>query len=201
MIRVLAVALVAVALFASGAFAQTYRLQPGDTIEVSVLEDPALNRQALVRPDGRISLPLAGTLTAAGRTPEQVQAAIQERLSRDFVTPPTVTVALVNVAPADAALADETAAEPAVVYVLGEVAAPGAYQLERPADVLQVLALSGGVGVFAARDRIQVRRRDAWGETVILFDYDGVESGAVPSARVTVRDGDVIIVPERGLFD
>lgn len=177
--------------------AQDYLLQPGDRIEVSVLEDPGLNRTVLVRPDGRISLPLAGTITAGGQTPEAVQAAIRRALSRQFVQPPTVTVAL-------AALADPAAvaaAGGATVYVIGEVNRPGALTVTLPIDVLQALALAGGPGIFAARQRIQVRRRGSSGETVLLFDYDMIEEGLVPSAEIALADGDVIVVPERRLFE
>jgi polysaccharide export outer membrane protein len=177
--------------------AQTYLLQPGDRIEVSVLEDPGLNRAVLVRPDGRISLPLAGTIVAGGQTPEAVEAAIRRALSRQFVQPPTVTVALVSVAD-PAAVA---AAGSATVYVIGEVNQPGALNVTLPIDVLQALALAGGPGTFAARQRIQVRRRGAGGETVLLFDYDMIEDGLVPSAEIALADGDVIVVPERRLFE
>jgi polysaccharide export outer membrane protein len=177
--------------------AQTYLLQPGDRIEVSVLEDPGLNRAVLVRPDGRISLPLAGSIMAGGQTPEAVEAAIRRALSRQFVQPPTVTVALVSVAD-PAAVA---AAGSATVYVIGEVNQPGALNVTLPIDVLQALALAGGPGTFAARQRIQVRRRGAGGETVLLFDYDMIEDGLVPSAEIALADGDVIVVPERRLFE
>jgi polysaccharide export outer membrane protein len=84
---------------------------------------------------------------------------------------------------------------------MGEVGAPGRYDLERPVDVLQALAIAGGPGAFAARNRIQVRRQAADGERVMLFDYESLEDGATPRQLVELRDGDVIIVPERGLFD
>jgi polysaccharide export outer membrane protein len=196
MIRALAIAALALVLQAQTLLAQDYLIQAGDVIQVSVLEDSTLDRQVLVRPDGRISLPLAGSLEAAGRTPEALQATIRSRLGRDFVTPPTVTVSLVSVAEPD-----EEEEGTVVVYVLGEVVAPGAYQVQQPAHILQALALSGGVDVFAARDRIQLRRSGADGETTFLFDYEAIEDGATPSGGLALRDGDVIIVPERGLFN
>ena len=201
MIRALVLALVAFCLVAPQASAQAYRLKPGDTITVNVLEDPSLNQTVLIRPDGRISLALAGSLEAAGRTPEALQSAIRSALGRDFVTPPTVTVGLASVAPEGEEQATAAGARLVSIFVLGEVRAPGAYEVEAPIDILQALALSGGPDVFAARDRIQIRRRDESGQTLILYDYDGVESGAVPTQSVELRDGDVVIVPERGLFD
>lgn len=184
----------------SAAIAQSqddvYRLIAGDQITVSVLEDPGLNTTVLVRPDGRISLPLAGTLQAEGLTPEALQAAIRRALAGSFIEAPTVTVSLVGLGE-DAELAR-------TIYVLGQVGSPGAVPLEkgRSVDLLQALALVGGPGPFAATDRIQVRRQTAaGGEEVMFFDYRVVEDGATPSRRILLRDGDVIVVPERGLFD
>lgn len=197
MVRIFMVWLTVV-LTLSSAAAQDYLLQPGDTIEVSVLEDPGLNRQVLVRPDGRISLPLAGTLDAAGRSPEQVQRLIRQALSRDFVEPPTVTVSLTRLGTPEPELnQDETIA----VYVLGEVARPGRYDVERETDILQALAIAGGPGPFAARSRIQIRRGGDSGGTLLMFDYETIEDGLLPALQVKILDGDVIVVPERGLFD
>lgn len=178
------------------ALAQDYQIKPGDRLDISVLEDPGLNRQALVRPDGKISMPLAGSVMAAGLTPEQVQTAIRRALARDFVQPPAVTVSLLSVA--DEALGPEGGA---TIYLIGQVRAPGRYDVALPIDALQALAVAGGPDVFAARDRIQIRRREDGQDQVILFDYDLVEQGATPMEAVQLRDGDVIVAPERGLFD
>jgi Periplasmic protein involved in polysaccharide export len=197
MLRIVFAACVAAASAAS-ALAQSFALSPGDTIDVSVLEDPALGRQVLVRPDGRISLPLAGTLQAAGRTPEALANDIRGRLAGDFVSPPTVTVSLIGLGAEEEQEADEVAAASlARIYVIGAVNAPGAYDVELPIDVLQALANAGGPDVFAARDRIQVRRA----AEVLFFDYEQIEDGAVPPNLIEMADGDVLVVPERGLFE
>ncbi len=172
-----------------------YLLEPGDLIDISILEDPTLNRQALIRPDGNISMPLAGTIAAAGQTPEAVQRLIRRRLAKDFVEPPTVTVSL-------AAVAEDNVWEDPAFYVLGEVNEPGRYNFdgEKPVTVLQALSLAGGLEVFAARKRIQIRRYAENIETLQLFDYDAVESGEGLLPPLFIEDGDVIVVPERGLF-
>jgi len=181
---------------AEASLVEAYRLGPGDVIEVSVLEDSSLNRQVLVRPDGKISLPLAGTIDAAERTPEELQAAIRNALAEDFIEPPTVTVSLIT-ARADLDEEDEVQ----LIYVIGQVANPGRFEILEPVNVLQALAIAGGPGVFAATRRIQVRKRDEnGGETVTLFDYDAVQDGS-GIALLEVGDGDVIVVPERGLFE
>jgi polysaccharide export outer membrane protein len=175
--------------------AGNYLLEPGDLIDISILEDPTLNRQALIRPDGNISMPLAGTIAAAGQTPEAVQRLIRRRLSKDFVKPPTVTVSL-------AAVAEENVWEDPAFYVLGEVNEPGRYNFdgEKPITVLQALSLAGGLDVFAARKRVQIRRYAGDNETLLLFDYDAVESGEGSLQPLFIEDGDVIVVPERGIF-
>ncbi len=171
-----------------------YALAPGDRIDISVLEDPSLNRQARVRPDGKISMPLAGAIAVAGLTPEAAQGLIRRRLAKDFIEPPNVTVSLVAVG--------EEASLPAF-YVLGEVALPGRFTFdeEKPVTVLQALALAGGLDVFAARKRVQIRRYADNVETLQLFDYDAVESGEGLLAPLFLEDGDVIVVPESGLFE
>ena len=180
-----------------------YRLQPGDVIEITVIEDPNLNRRVLIGPDGRIQLPLAGAIVAADRSLGQVQSAIQAGLAGNFVRPPTVTAALVALAPAGLPELEEEI-ELYSVYVLGEVNRPGRYDYEsdKPISVLQALALAGGPGIFADRDEIQVRGLAEGGaETVRIFDYDAVEKGLGAALAVTLADGAIIVVPERGLFD
>jgi polysaccharide export outer membrane protein len=197
MIERFVMAVVAALLWATVAAAQDYLIRLGDRLDVSVLEDPAIGRQVLVRPDGRITLPLAGTLDAAGRTPEALAVAIRRALARDFVEPPTVTVAVVGLG---VEALPEGATGAGTIYVLGQVGAPGRYDVALPIDILQMLAVAGGPGVFAATQRIQVRRRQS-GDQIFLFDYDAVEHGTVPLTPIELRDGDVVVVPERGLFE
>lgn len=177
-----------------------YRLQPGDTILVSVLEDPELDREVLILPDGRISLPVAGSMVAAGRTPVELQSVIRGRLRSNFVKPPSVTVAVSELAPES-----EDAADLNEVFVLGEVASPGRYEYdaEKPISVMKALSLAGGLGPFAARARIQVREAEGQTERMRLFDYDEVEDGLINTVRDLdpLQDGAVIVVPERGLFE
>jgi polysaccharide export outer membrane protein len=170
-----------------------YRLQPGDVIAISVLEDPGLNQSVLVRPDGRISLPLAGTIEVEGLSPEEVSRAIRRNLAKDFVAPPTVTVSLSSSA--------EEADELTRVFVLGQVGNAGTYEVELPMDLLQLLAIAGGPSAFAATERIQLRRRVNGVDHVYLFDYEAIEDGLVPVASLMLQEGDVVVVPERGLFE
>lgn len=202
MFRLILTSLAAVLLLLGNASAQNYSLQPGDLIEVTVLEDPTLNREALVRPDGKVSLPLAGTVTAGGRSPEQVQASVRAALRKSFVEPPTVTVSLLALAPEEEPEEEEEEILPAI-FVLGEVGDPGRfeYEYEKPVNVLQALSMAGGLDIFAAAQRIQVRRRVDGVEEIIYFNYEAVEEGGAIDELVVLGEGDVVVVPERGLFE
>jgi polysaccharide biosynthesis/export protein len=171
-----------------------YRIQPGDVLTVTVLEDETLNREVLVLPDGRISVPLAGTVAAAGQSVEAVERTIADRLASNFAVRPNVFVSVVTVA-------DE--AETFPIYVLGRVGEPGLVEVEVGTTLLQGIALAGGFDRFAATKRIQLRRRDpATGrEQLYVFNYNAVERGAAIQSMITLREGDVLLVPERRLFE
>jgi polysaccharide biosynthesis/export protein len=170
-----------------------FRLGPGDVLLINVLEDPTLDTEALVRPDGLITMPLAGTIMAAGRTPEEVAAAIRQQLAAEFVEPPTVSVVLRAVAPTQQPFLS--------IYVIGQVNNPGLIPVPEPIGILQALALAGGVGVFGDAENIQVRQVDEWGvEKVLLVNYELIEEGGIVP-KIVLDDGDTILVPERGLFD
>lgn len=189
--------------WASSLMAQSgnYLIQPGDSISVEVLEDPELNRSLLVTPDGRVSFPLAGTVQAAGRTVTQVAQAITSGLSDDFAAPPNVFVSVVGVAPQDeGAIGD---GETIVVYILGEVNAPGPKAVLQGTTVLQLMAQSGGFTPFAATRRVQLRRNDpATGQQRLFeIDYRAISRGAQIASDPVVREGDILLVPERRLFE
>ncbi len=171
-----------------------YRIQPGDVLAITVLEDDTLNRQSLVTPDGRISVPLAGTVTASGNTVETVEKTIADRLASNFAVRPSVFVSVVSVS-------DTQDTFP--IYVLGEVGVAGQVEVEAGTTLLQAIALAGGPGRFGATKRIQLRRTDpATGqERMFLFNFNAVERGGAIQSMITLREGDVIIVPERRLFE
>lgn len=182
------------------AFAQDgYQVRNGDVLRVEVLEDPSINRSVLVAPDGRISLPLAGAIRAGGQSLETIQNDLATRLAPNFAAPPTVYVALErqkDVQPRTGGGA--AAAAPAInVYVMGEAAKPGKLQVAPGTTVLQLFAQMGGFSKFAATKRIQLRR----GESSYLLNYKAIEAGSSKSGGTVLADGDVIVVPQRHLFE
>ncbi len=180
-----------------------YLVKPGDTLDITVLEDPTLNRQALVLPDGRISLPMAGTVQAAGRTVEQIQGAITDGIAGNFAARPNVFVGLTSLAEVAPVVTGPVVIPTIDVYVLGEVNSPGLAEMQPGINILQALAMAGGPSRFAATKRIQLRRTDpGTGKTYTsLFNYDAVMKGAELRNLFPLQNGDVILVPERRLFE
>ena len=200
MIRIILGALLAAAL-STGAFAQSsYQIKNGDSLQVEVLEDPALNRSVLVLPDGSISFPLVGTIPAAGRTIDAVKADLAAALAGNFAAPPNVFVGIGTLAVATPRAAGGKS-RTISVYAMGEVTAPGKADVTPGTTVLQFLAQAGGFTRFAAQKRIQLRRTAKGGaEQIYLFNYDGTgTSGIAGSTRL--QSGDVIVVPQRKLFE
>ncbi|MCA8879968.1 MAG: polysaccharide export protein [Rhodobacteraceae bacterium] len=178
-------------------FAQNYTLQAGDVVTIEVLEDSSLNRSAMVLPDGTITFPFAGSVRAAGRTVSQVQSSLRQALAPNFATQPTVFVSVNQ-------LKNPNASGSSIdIYIVGQVNAPGIYQVESGISFLQALTQTGGFTPFAATKRIQLRRTDpATGrESIFLFNLKAAGDGKQISGNTQLRDGDVILVPERHLFE
>ena len=183
---------------ASAAQAQDYRIRAGDILRIEVLEDDTLNREALVLPDGRISFPLVGTFQVGGRSLDQVRAALTSALEPNFAVEPSVFVTVASLREPG------IPAEPPTirVYALGEIANPGLREVIPGTTLLQFMSQSGGLSRFAATRRIQLRRVDASGqERVYAIDYRAIERGQALSNPIVLQEGDVILVPERRLFE
>lgn len=121
-------------LTAAGAQTASYRFKVGDLIEVWVAQQQTLNRQIVVRPDGRISLPLAGHVQAEGLTPEELEGALKQRLQQYFIDTLNLTVML-SPAPEQ---------EPPMIYVAGDVDQPGTYRFRSGMTVLHAVSVAGG---------------------------------------------------------
>ena len=178
----------------SGAQAQqAYQLRAGDTLRLEVLEDQSLNRLLLIAPDGQISVPLVGGVQAAGRTIAAVQADLASQLSPNFATVPTVFVAL----EARRARVPGSSGRTIDIFVLGEVNSPGKREVDPNTIVLQLLAETGGFTRFAATKRLQLRR----GGDTFPLNYNDIEAGISQDGMMRLRDGDVLVVPQRRLFE
>ena len=195
MIRILAI-LVAVWVGGLAQAQDSYHVKPGDVLRIEVLEDATMNRNALVLPDGTISVPQAGVIAAGGRTVSQIQADLTAKLEPSFAAQPTVFVGVDTLGLAPKANGP-TATRTISVYMMGEAAKPGKYDVKAGSTLLQVLAETGGFTKFAATKRLQLRR----GTVVYVFNYQAIEQGVSGAEAMVMKPGDVIIVPQRRLFE
>jgi len=159
-----------------------------------------MNRQILVLPDGNISFPLAGQIQAAGQTVGQLRGTLISRLSPNFAAPPTVFVGITAVARTAARSSGPSQIE---VFLMGEVQQPGRRQVPADTTILEFLAETGGFTKFAAKKRIQLRRTMRSGEVqTYTINYRNIERGRdVQTATSRLQAGDIIVVPERRLFE
>jgi polysaccharide export outer membrane protein len=194
-INTIIVKLVAAALCASAAFANAqesedagqstdravYRVNAGDTLEISVWKEEDLQRQVLVRPDGGFSFPLAGELLAEGRTVREIREELESRLGRyipDLVSTVTVVAVTGN-----------------SIFVIGQVNKPGTFIMNPVLDVMQALSLAGGMTPFASLKNIRILRRENGVQTAIRFDFTDVAEGRSLEQNIQLRSGDVVVVP------
>lgn len=162
-----------------------YRITPGDTVAVSVWRSPELAASVPVRPDGKISLPLAGELRAAGRTPLELAAAVEEAL-KPFVQVPKASVVVEEFADND----ERT------VQVLGEVKRPTSVPYRPYITVLDLIVAAGGLTEFADGNSSKLIRRGekGGGETYRLRLDELVGEGNL-SKNARLKAGDLVIVP------
>jgi len=164
-----------------GAVGADYILGPGDILDISAWQNPALAKLVTVLPDGKISFPLIGEVMAGGKTVAQLKGELEEKIIR-YVPDPTLSVIVHQV-------------NSMMVYVIGKVNQPGRHLLNANINVLQVLAMAGGFNPFANRGKVKIFRQQG-GDTVIFpFDYDEVADGKKLDTNITLKRGDVIVVP------
>ena len=179
----------------TSALAQQQALRPGDSVTISVWQDPKLDRKVVIGPDGYIGFPLVGQIRASGLTPNALQDVLRTRLQKNYTGQLDVSVALAEV---NRESEDETKPK---VYVTGEVLRPGPYFARPAINVMQAIALAGGLSPFAARQRIQLHRKINGVDSTLIFNYNAYESGINTADNINLHSGDIIIVPERGLLE
>lgn len=158
-----------------------YLIKAGDSLLVSVWKEADLQQEVLIRPDGGFSFPLAGDISAAGRTVDEIAMLLTERLQR-YIPDTVVTVAV-------------TAIDGNKIYVIGQVNNPGAFVMNPRVDVMQALSMAGGTTPFAELNDILILRRSARGQTALEFRYGDVERGRNLDQNIMLESGDVVVVP------
>jgi polysaccharide export outer membrane protein len=160
-----------------------YIIGVGDTLSIHVWKDPELSTEAIVRPDGTITMPLVGELRAAGKTSDALRAQIARALGQ-YVKSAVVTVAV-------GAVASYT------FTVTGEVGHPGVFNPTHYVTVSEAVALAGGPTRYASADDTVIIRRDRKSAPPrrIPVDYDAILDGDAPEQDIVVLAGDTVYVP------
>jgi len=160
----------------------SYVIGASDVLAINVWKEPDVSRVIPVRSDGRISLPLAGELQAAGETPKQLEQEISKRLA-SYISEPEVTV-----------IVQESKSRR--INILGMVAKPGSYLLANSMTVLDAIAIAGGFKDFAKQKNIYVLRQGSNGaQTRLPFNYKDVIKGKNTNQNVQLEPGDTVVVP------
>lgn len=162
-----------------------YVIGPEDVLSVVFWRDTEMSGDVVVRPDGRISLPVLDEIDAAGLTPAELQQRILDEAGQYFEDP-SATVVVKEI-------------RSRKVYITGMVNKPGLYPLIGPMTVIQLIALAGGLQEFANEDRIVVMRMDPHPTTgrplAYRFNYGEVSKRKNLQQNIELKPGDTVIVP------
>jgi polysaccharide export outer membrane protein len=163
-----------------------FLIGPEDVLVVTVWRNQELSKEVIVRPDGKISLPLLGDITAAGLTAEALSKQVADRLA-EFMSTPTVSVQVKEI-------------NSYHIFAVGEVGHPGKIVLKSFTSVLQGISYAGGFTLFASRNNVHVLRtvKNVQGETkqvMIPVPYQDIVQGKNLEANIILKAGDVIVVP------
>jgi polysaccharide export outer membrane protein len=161
----------------------TYPIGPGDVLQISDRKDEALTREVIVLPDGMISFPLLGLLKAAGKTVAQLKSEVETKISQ-YMPDPVLNIEVRQV-------------NSLLVYVIGRVniAGGGRYALNTNVNVMQALAMAGGLNPFAKRNQIKIFRQEGGTTRTFPFHYDDVAEGNRLQENIELKRGDIIVVP------
>jgi len=135
----------------------------------------------VVRPDGKITVPLVGEIKVVGMTPVQLQSVLAEKL-KPFINVPQVTVAVAEI-------------RSRKVYLIGHAGREGPFMINSSTTVLQIIAQAGGLKDFAKRKKIYILRQQGKDQVRFPFNYDDVIRGKHVEQNILLEPGDTIVVP------
>jgi polysaccharide export outer membrane protein len=159
----------------------TYVIGSADVLSIVFWGDKEMSADVTVRPDGRISLPLIGEISAAGYTPEQLRAKITE-VAAKYLEEPNATVLVKEVRSRN-------------VFITGNVAKPSTYPLNGEMTVLQLIAVAGGLQEYADSSNIVVIRTEGDRQQYHKFNYKDVVSQKHVAQNIVLKPGDTVVVP------
>jgi polysaccharide biosynthesis/export protein len=158
-----------------------YVIGPEDQLSVIFFQDKDMSADVVVRPDGKISLPLINEMQAGGLTPEQLREKVSEEAKR-FMQEPKASIVVRQI-------------NSRKVYITGAVEKPGTYPLMGPTAVLQLIAQAGGVKEYADSRKILIIRKETGRQITYMFNYKEVIGQKNMSQNIDLRPGDTIVVP------
>lgn len=158
-----------------------YIIGPEDSLYIHVWKEEHLSRMVPVRMDGKISLPLADEIQAAGLTPLQLKELLIQKL-KEFVESPNVSVIVME-------------ANSFKIYISGQVKNPGVYRLRSETTLLQIIPMAGGFTEWANQKKILIIRKENGKEKRMTVNYKKIVDGDDPSSNTILKTGDTIIVP------
>ena len=154
-----------------------FRIGAEDVLGILFWREMEMSGDVTVRPDGMITLPLLGDVRAVGMTTDQLRDVLQKNAAK-FLTDANVTVVVRQI-------------NSRKVYVQGQVGMSGAYPLIGPRNVLQAIAMAGGLSEYAKGDKIQIIR----GNAIFRFNYKEVLDGKKLEQNIQLQPGDTVLVP------
>jgi polysaccharide export outer membrane protein len=158
-----------------------YVIGPEDVLSIVFWREKDMSAEVVVRPDGVISLPLLNEISVAGLTPEQLRASLN-KAARNLIEDPNVTVVV-------------RAINSRKVFITGNVVRPGAYPLSVSMDVLQLIALAGGLTEYADAKKINVIRKEEGKLLSFKFNYKDVSEGKNLLQNISLKPNDSVLVP------
>jgi len=163
-----------------------YKVGPGDVLNISVWKEEGLDQEVLIRPDGGMSFPLAGDMIVGGRSVAELQKMLADKI-KQYIPDPVVTVSIRQI-------------QNNKIFVVGKVNRPGEYVGTAYIDVLQALAMAGGLNAYASSNNIRILRRvngniKNGNIKSMKFEYDEVAGGYKLKQNIILQSGDVVVVP------
>ena len=158
-----------------------YVIGPQDVLGIVFWRDADMTGDVTVRPDGRITLPLIGDLTAAGVSPDALQALILKAATK-VLKDPNVTVVIRQI-------------NSRKVFITGQVQTPGPHVLAGPLTVMQLISMAGGLNEYAKKKEITIIRTENGQPRVFQFNYNDVSKGKNLATNILLKPGDTVVVP------
>ena len=158
-----------------------YVIGVDDVLVVMFWRDKDMSSEVVVRPDGKITLPLINDVVAAGLTPDQLRERVSKEAER-FIEEPAASIVVKQI-------------NSRKVFITGEVEKPGPYSLSGPTTVLQLISMAGGLREYAHKGDIIVMRNEAGKVSTFQFDYGAVARRKKLHQNILLKPGDTVVVP------